>query len=91
MIIPQRAAHFGQLYQNDNQKVELNEYQVEILEVSGIYNVNVENIDGDKLDNQDENDDKFDPRMFQKIPSVQRIEQQSKIFRHIEEKTAVNE
>ena len=56
----------------------------------GIHNVNMEDIDGDKLYNQNENDDKFAPRVPQKLPSMQRIGHQNEIFRHIEEKAAVD-
>ena len=49
VVIPQGAAHLGYLDQDDNQEVELYEYQVDILKILGVGNVEVKDIDRDKL------------------------------------------
>ena len=49
MVFSQRAAHLRQLYQDDNQKVKLNENQVDILKIMGIDNIKMKYVDGNEL------------------------------------------
>ena len=49
MVFSQRAAHLRQLHQDDNQKVELNENQIDIFKILSIDNVKVKYVDGDEL------------------------------------------
>ena len=86
MVFSQGAAHLRHLHQNNNQKIELDEYQIDILEIMRIDNVYVENIYGDELEDKQKDNQKFPPRLFEIFLSVQRVEELDKIFGHIETK-----
>ena len=83
---------FGQLYQNNDQEVELDKEQIVVFKVVGTEDIPVEmeNIYGEKLDNQDGNDDALKPGFSYEFPSVQGVEQQYAVFDDIEKQTAVN-
>ena len=87
MVFPQGAAHLRHLHQNNNQKIELDEYQIDILEIMRIDNVYMENIYGDELQNEQKDNQKFHPRLFDVLLTVQRVEELDKIFGHVEAET----
>ena len=51
MVFSQGAAHLRHLHQDNDQKVELDEYQIDIFEIMRIDNIYMENIYGDELEN----------------------------------------
>ena len=61
MILPQRTADFGNLNEDNNQEIELDEYQVNVLKILSIDNVNMEDVDRDELYNQQQNYHQFPP------------------------------
>ena len=50
MIFSQGAAHLRQLHQDNNQKIKLNENQIDIFKIMRIDNIKVEYVEGDELD-----------------------------------------
>ena len=46
MVVSQRTAHLRDFHQNDDQKIELYENQLDILEILCVDNIKMEDVDG---------------------------------------------